>query len=326
MIENEVRKTIGILTSGGDAPGMNAAVRAVVRFCLYKGQRVLGIMRGYSGLLDEDMEEMSVRSVSEIIHRGGTILQTARCEEFNSPEGIQKAHNICVKHGIDSLVTLGGDGTFRGALDLSRTGINCVGVPCTIDNDIDCTDYSIGFDTAQNTAMELIDKLRDTSRSHNRVSVVEVMGHKAGWLALETGLACGALSILVPERKWDFNRDIVERMLSTMKTGKKHFIIVMAEGCGSSYELAQKIEDATGVTTRATVLGHVQRGGSPTTRDRVMASTMGIYAAQLAISDKGNKVVCFRNGKVTALDFEKALAMKKPFDNKLLELAKEISI
>ena len=272
------------------------------------------------------MEEMTLRSVSEIIHRGGTILQTARSDEFNSPEGVAKAHKICMKHHIDSLVVLGGDGTFRGALDLSRTGINCVGIPCTIDNDIACSDYSIGFDTAQNTAMDMIDKLRDTSRSHNRCSVVEVMGHKAGWLALETGLACGALSILVPECKWDFSRDIVERMTSTMKTGKKHFIIVMAEGCGSSYELAQKIEDATGVTARATVLGHVQRGGSPTTRDRVMASTMGIYAAQLALSDDGNKVVVFRNGKVASMDFEKAFEMKKPFDKKLLELAKEISI
>lgn len=326
MSDNTVMKTIGILTSGGDAPGMNAAVRAVARYCLNKGHRVIGIKRGYAGLLEEDMEEMSLRSVSEIIHRGGTILQTARCDEYNSPEGVEKAHDICVKHGIDSLVALGGDGTFRGALDLSRTGINCVGIPCTIDNDIACSDYSIGFDTAQNTAMDMIDKLRDTSRSHNRVSVVEVMGHKAGWLALETGLACGALSILVPECKWDFNKDIVERMLATMKTGKKHFIIVMAEGCGSSYELAQKIEDATGITTRATVLGHVQRGGSPTTRDRVMASTMGIHAAQLALSDDGDKVVCFRNGKVTALDFEKALAMKKSFDRRLLELAKDISI
>ncbi len=326
MSGKNTKKTIGILTSGGDAPGMNAAIRAVCRAALFKDMRVIGVRRGYNGLITGDMFEMNIRSVSEIIHRGGTILYTDRCLEFQTPEGVEKAKQTCLEHKIDGLVTIGGDGTFRGARDLCNAGIPCIGIPGTIDNDIACSDYTIGFDTALNTAMEMVDKLRDTTQSHNRCSVVEVMGHKSGYLALNVGVSCGALVIIVPEFSFDLEKDIVERMLHTQSTGKRHFIIVIAEGCGSAYELAKAIEERTGIITRATILGHVQRGGSPTNRDRVMASNMGFHAVNLLEKGASNRVVAFKNGIITDFDITEALEMKKSIDMNLLRMSEMISI
>ncbi|MDO4566612.1 MAG: 6-phosphofructokinase [Oscillospiraceae bacterium] len=319
-------RTIGVLTSGGDAPGMNAVVRAVVRSALHKGFRVVGIRRGYNGLLTGDMFEMNIRSVSEIIHRGGTILYTDRCLEFQTAEGFARALKTCRDKGIGNIVTIGGDGTFRGARELCENGISCIGIPGTIDNDIACSEYTIGFDTALNTATEMIDKLRDTTMSHNRCSVVEVMGHKSGYLAVNTGIACGALTIIVPEIPYDFERDIIERMNNTQSTGKRHFIIVMAEGCGSAYELAKRIEERTNITTRATILGHVQRGGSPTNRDRVMASQMGFHAVKLLEAGASNRVVAYKNGLICDFDISEALEMKKTVDADLLRMSETISI
>ena len=319
-------KTIGVLTSGGDAPGMNAAIRAVARTAIYKGMRVYGIRKGYSGLLANDMFEMNIRSVSEILHRGGTMLYTARCLEFNSREGVQKAKEICLKNGIDGLVCIGGDGTFRGALDLSRAGIPCIGVPGTIDNDIACSDYTIGYDTAINTAVEMIDKLRDTIQSHARCSVVEVMGNKVGFLAQNIGIACGALMTLVPEIKYDLDRDVVERILYTQRSGKTHFIIVMAEGCGSSQDVADFIQPRTGIETRVTVLGHVQRGGIPTARDRVMATEMGYRAVELLENGLGSRVVVYKHGEIMDFDIEEALAMNRTLDLSRFEMTKMISL
>lgn len=319
-------KTIGILTSGGDAPGMNAAVRAVARTAIYKGMRVFGIRRGYAGLLANDMFEMNIRSVSEILHRGGTVLYTARSHEFNSREGVQKAKEVCVRNGIDGLVCIGGDGTFRGARDLCNSGIPCVGVPGTIDNDIACSDYTIGFDTAVNTAVEMIDKLRDTIQSHARCSVVEVMGHEAGYMAQAIGVASGALMTLVPEVKYDLDRDVVERILYTQRSGKSHFIIVMAEGCGSSQDVADFISTRTGIETRVTVLGHVQRGGIPTVRDRVMATEMGARAVELLEKGNGARVVAYKHGEIMDFDIDEALSMKKSLDLSVFEMTKMISL
>jgi len=319
-------KTIGVLTSGGDAPGMNAAVRAIARTAIYKGMRVIGIRRGYAGLLNDDMFEMNIRSVSEILHRGGTTLYTARCDEFVTREGVQKGRDMCIKNGIDGVVCIGGDGTFRGALDLSRAGIPCVGVPGTIDNDIACSDYTIGYDTAMNTAVEMIDKLRDTIQSHDRCSVVEVMGHKVGFLAQNIGIACGALMTLVPEVKYDLDRDVIERILYTQRSGKSHFIIVMAEGCGNSKDVADFIQTRTGIETRVTVLGHVQRGGIPTVRDRVMATEMGYRAVELLESGKGSRVVAYKHGEIMDFDMEEALAMQKRLDLSKFEMTKMISL
>ncbi|MBR5202501.1 MAG: 6-phosphofructokinase, partial [Clostridia bacterium] len=264
-------KTIGVLTSGGDAPGMNAAVRAVVRAGCENGFRVMGIRRGYNGLMQGDMFEMNLRSVSNIINRGGTILYSARSPEFKTEEGLQKALKVAKDVNMEGIVVIGGDGSFRGARDLSLRGVNCVGIPGTIDNDIACSDYTIGYDTAMNTVLEMVDRLRDTSESHDRCTVVEVMGRRAGYIALNAGIACGATSILIPEVEYDFQRDVIERMKRTQKTGKRHFIIIVAEGIGGVEEMAKRIEAETGVETRATVLGHVQRGGHPTVRDRVTA-------------------------------------------------------
>lgn len=319
-------KTIGVLTSGGDAPGMNAAVRAVVRTAIFKGIRVVGIRRGYNGLIEGDIFEMNLRSVSDIIHRGGTILYTARSPEFKTEEGMQKAVDTCHKEGIDGIVVIGGDGSYRGARDLSLRDIPCVGLPGTIDNDISSTDYTIGFDTAMNTAMEMVDRLRDTTQSHERCSVVEVMGRRAGYLALQTGVAVGATSILVPEVPFDIDRDIVARMRKTQMSGKKHFIVVVAEGVGGVQELAKEIEARTGIESRATILGHVQRGGSPTVRDRVMASQMGHQAVELLSQGIGNRVVCFRGDKIIDKDIYEALAEQKEFDYNLYKIAHEISI
>ncbi|MEG0750794.1 MAG: 6-phosphofructokinase [Oscillospiraceae bacterium] len=326
MAEQNKKKTIGILTSGGDAPGMNAVIRAVARAAIFRGMRVVGVRRGYNGLITGDIFEMNIRSVSEIIHRGGTVLYTDRCLEFQTPEGVATAVATCKEHGIEGLVTVGGDGTFRGARDICSSGISCIGIPATIDNDIACSDYTIGFDTALNTATEMVDKLRDTTQSHNRCSVVEVMGHRSGYLAINTGVACGALTIIVPELEYDFERDVIERMIHTQRTGKRHFIIVMAEGCGSAYELAKKIEERTGIVTRATILGHVQRGGTPTNRDRVMASRMGFHAVELLEQGIGNRVVAYKHGEITDFDITDALEMKKAIDLKLLRMSEMISI
>ncbi len=319
-------KKIAVLTSGGDAPGMNAALRAVVRTGISYGMEVYGVRRGYNGLLNGDMFLMNLRSVSDIIHRGGTFLYTARSPEFNTPEGVQKAANKCREMGIDGVVVIGGDGSFRGARDLTNAGIPCIGIPGTIDNDIACTEYTVGFDTAMNTAMEMVDRLRDTTESHDRCSVVEVMGRRCGDIALRTGIAVGATAILVPEVPYDFERDVIQRMKLTQKTGKKHFIIIVAEGVGGVDKLAKDIQAQTGIESRATVLGHVQRGGSPTLRDRVMASRMGDHAVQLLDKGIGNRVVAFRESKIVDFDITEALKMERVFDKDLYDMALRISI
>jgi 6-phosphofructokinase 1 len=322
---NEMR-TIGVLTSGGDAPGMNAAIRAVVRTGVQNGMRVMGIRRGYNGLMSGDMFEMNLRSVSDIIHRGGTMLYTARSPEFKTEEGLQKAMDVCKQVGMEGIVVIGGDGSFRGARDLSLRGINCVGIPGTIDNDIACCDYTIGYDTAMNTIMEMVDRVRDTTESHDRCSVIEVMGRRAGYLALHAGIAVGATSILIPEVEFDFQRDVIDRMRKTQQTDKKHFIIVVAEGIGGVAEMAKQIEEQTGVETRATVLGHVQRGGSPTVRDRVEASKMGNYAVKLLLDGIGNRVVASKQGQIVDYDIYEALNMTKHINMDTYNMAHEISI
>ncbi len=319
-------KKIAVLTSGGDAPGMNAAVRAVVRSALSEGVEVYGVYRGYNGLINGDMEPMNLRSVSDIIHRGGTMLYTARSKEFATEEGIQKALENCRSLGIEGVVVIGGDGSFRGAQDFTRHGMPCIGIPGTIDNDIACCEYTIGYDTALNTCMEMIDKLRDTAQSHDRCSVVEVMGRHAGYLALNVGIAVGATSIVVPEVPFDFDRDILKRIEATSSTGKKHFIIIVAEGVGHVVEMAENIEKRTGIETRPTILGHVQRGGSPTLRDRVLASRMGHAAVQLLLAGKSNRVVAMQSNTIVDFDIEEALQMKKPFDFDLYQMAHQISI
>ncbi len=319
-------KKIAVLTSGGDAPGMNAAVRAVVRTALNAGIEVYGVVRGFNGLINDELIPMNLRSVSNILQQGGTMLYTARCLEFKELEYQQKAADICRKHGIDGVVVCGGDGSFRGAQDLTNHGIPCIGIPCTIDNDIACCESTIGYDTAANTVVDMVDKLRDTSQSHDRCSVVEVMGRHAGWLAMTAGMAVGATSILVPEVQHDFQKDIVERMRDAANTGKHHFIIMVAEGLGHVNELAERIEEATGVETRATVLGHVQRGGSPSARDRVLASQMGHYAVRLLMDGKSNRVVATQAGQLVDFDINEALNMKKPFNQMKYQVACDISI
>lgn len=317
--------TIGVLTSGGDAPGMNAAVRAVVRTAIAMGMKVKGIRRGYNGLIEGDIIDLDVRSVSDIIHRGGTVLYTARSPRFKTEEGMKEAIDNCKKHGIEGIVVIGGDGSYRGARDLSLRGIPCVGVPGTIDNDISSTEYTIGFDTAMNTAMEMVDKIRDTAQSHDRCSVVEVMGRRAGYLALQAGIAVGATAVLVPEVEFKIE-DVIDKILSTKKTGKKHFIVVVAEGVGGVEEIAKKIEAETGVEARATILGHVQRGGNPTVRDRVMATEMGYAAVKLLKDGIGNRVIGWKKGEIVNYDIYEALNMKKPFDNEMYEIAHTTSI
>lgn len=319
-------KSIAVLTSGGDAPGMNPAVRAVVRTACQRGIKVYGVDRGYTGLINGDIHEMNLRSVSDIITRGGTILYSARCPEFKTEEGLQKAVATCKKFGIDGMVIIGGDGSFRGARDLSLRGIPCIGLPGTIDNDISCTDYTIGYDTCLNTIVQMVDRVRDTSESHDRCTVVEVMGRGAGYLALEAGIAVGATSIIVPEVEYDIERDVIARIREFQKTGKKHFIVIVAEGVGGTAEIAKKIEAETGVESRATILGHVQRGGSPTARDRIMASQMGSRAVDLLTQGIGNRVVGIRDNKIVDFDIFEALKMTKTIDMKDYELAHEISI
>lgn len=319
-------KSIAVLTSGGDAPGMNPAVRAVVRTACQRGIKVYGVDRGYTGLINGDIHEMNLRSVSDIITRGGTILYSARCPEFKTEEGLQKAVATCKKFGIDGMVIIGGDGSFRGARDLSLRGIPCIGLPGTIDNDISCTDYTIGYDTCLNTIVQMVDRIRDTSESHDRCTVVEVMGRGAGYLALEAGIAVGATSIIVPEVEYDIERDVIARIREFQKTGKKHFIVIVAEGVGGTAEIAKKIEAETGVESRATILGHVQRGGSPTARDRIMASQMGSRAVDLLTQGIGNRVVGIKDNKIVDFDIFEALKMTKTIDIKDYELAHEISI
>jgi len=315
-------KTIGVLTSGGDAPGMNAAIRAVVRVAINKGLKVKGIMRGYAGLLEEEIVDMESTSVSDTINRGGTILYTARCKEFTTPEGQQRGAEICRKHGIDGMVVIGGDGSFKGAGKLSALGINTIGLPGTIDLDIACTDYTIGFDTAVNTAMEAIDKIRDTSTSHERCSIVEVMGRNAGYIALWCGIANGAEDILLPERYDGDEQALINRIIENRKRGKKHNIIINAEGIGHSSSMAKRIEAATGIETRATILGHMQRGGTPTCKDRVYASIMGARAAELLVEGKSNRLVAYKHGEFVDYDIQEALNMKKDIPEEQYEIAK----
>ena len=319
-------KTIGVLTSGGDAPGMNPAIRAIVRAAIFNGFAVKGIRHGYNGLINDDIFDMNLRSVSEIIHRGGTMLYTARSDEFTTLEGQLKAVATCKKHGIDALVVIGGDGSFRGAQAISRHGIKTIGIPGTIDNDIACSDYTIGFDTALNTAMEMIDKLRDTTQSHERCSVVEVMGRHAGYIAVNTGIATGALCVLVPEQPWDIDKDVIARIKETQAEGKKNFLIIVAEGAGKALEIAEEIQAKTGLDTRGTVLGHVQRGGSPSMRDRVVAAQMGVHAIELLQAGYYNRVVALKNDVIVDYEIEEALNMKKELDPIMLGVAKVVSI
>lgn len=318
-------KTIGVLTSGGDAPGMNAAIRAVVRRGLSSGLNVKGIYKGYNGLLNEEIVDMSAKDVSDTIERGGTILYTARCSEFRTAEGQQRGAEICRKHGIDGLVIIGGDGSFAGAQKLANLGINTIGVPGTIDLDIACTEYTIGFDTAVNTAMEAIDKVRDTSTSHERCSIIEVMGRNAGYLAMWCGIANGAEDILLPE-KYDYDEQkIINNIIDNRKKGKKHHIIINAEGIGHSEAMAKRIEAATGIETRATILGHMQRGGTPTCKDRVYASIMGAKAVDVLLEGKTKRVICYRDGEYIDMDINEALAMKKTISEYQFEVSYSLS-
>ncbi len=320
------KKKIAVLTSGGDAPGMNAAVRSVVRAGIAKEMKVYGVYRGYNGLLNGDVSELNLRSVSDIIGNGGTMLYTARSEEYNTPEGVKKAAKFCNDNGITGVVVIGGDGSFRGARDLTNAGVNCIGIPGTIDNDIACSEYTIGFDTAMNTAIEMIDKIRDTAQSHDRCSVVEVMGRRCGDIALQVGIACGATAILVPEVKFDIEKDVISRIIDTQKTGKQHFIVIVAEGVGGAADLASYIEKRLRIESRATILGHVQRGGNPSLRDRLIASEMGYKAVELLNENKGNRVVALQNGKIVDYDITEALNMPRVFDKHLFDIAKTISI
>ena len=325
QIEDRVR-TIGVLTSGGDAPGMDAAIRAVVRTAIANGIRVCGIRRGYHGLLKEEIIELSARDVADTIQRGGTILQTARCQTMRTEEGQQKAAAICKKYGIDGLVVIGGDGSFAGAQKLANLGVRTIGLPGTIDLDIACTDYTIGFDTAVNTAMEAIDKVRDTSTSHERCSIIEVMGRGAGYLALWCGIANGAEKILLPEEHDYDEQSMIDDIMECKKRGKKNYIIINAEGVGDSINMAKRIEEATGIETRATILGHMQRGGSPTCKDRVYASVMGAKAVELLMEGKSNRVVGYRHGEFIDFDINEALSMKKEIPAHQYEISKTLAL
>ncbi len=304
-------KRIGVLTSGGDAPGMNAAVRSVVRTAMYHGIECYGIRRGFNGLISGDMIRLDEKNISHIINRGGTILYTARSKEFLSEEGQKKAVSTCRFLGLDGIVAIGGDGTFRGARALSKHGVNVICIPATIDNDISCTNYSIGFDTAANTAIECIDRLRDTMQSHERCSVVEVMGRNAGFLAMYVGLAVGATAVLVPEEPIDFERDVIEKIRRARFNGFTHYMIVVAEGAGSAAEISAKIKETIDLDPRVTVLGHIQRGGVPTGRDRVNATKMGFLAVELLLKGKTNRIVCTQNGKFTDVDIDDGLMMDR---------------
>ncbi|MBQ9471890.1 MAG: 6-phosphofructokinase [Ruminococcus sp.] len=319
-------KSLAVLTSGGDAPGMNAAIRAVVRAGIYYGFKMMGVYKGFSGLLNGDVAELNLRSVSDILSRGGTILYTARSKRFMQLEYQKQAADYCRSLDIEGLVVIGGDGSFKGARALSNLGIPCVGIPGTIDNDIACSDYTIGFDTAMNTAVEMVDKIRDTAASHDRCSVVEVMGRHCGDIALQTGIAVGATAILVPEIEHDLERDVISRIYEQKDTGKKHFIVIVAEGVGGVQEISHYIQHRTGIETRATILGHVQRGGSPTLMDRLMATSMGVSAVHLLANGVGNRVVAYKNGDIVDYDITEALDMPRVFDRELYDIALEVSI
>ncbi len=319
-------KTIGVLTSGGDAPGMNAAIRAVVRTGIYYGMRVMGIRKGYNGLINGDITEMSLRAVSDIIHRGGTILQTARCPEFKEEEGIKRGVAMCKVFDIDAIVAIGGDGSYRGARDLSKFGINVIGIPGTIDNDIACTEYTIGFDTALNTVQDAIDKIRDTAYSHERCSVLEVMGRHAGYIALNVGIAGGAEVVLLPEKSFDLGKDVIKPIIEGRNRGKKHYIVIVAEGVGGAIEIAGEIQEKTGIEARATILGHIQRGGSPTVNDRVMASMMGARAVELLKDDIANRIISLKDNKIVDIEINEALDMKKEIDEEIIQLSKILAL
>ena len=324
-MEDQIR-TVGVLTSGGDAPGMNAAIRAVVRTALSKGWKVRGIRRGFHGLLKEEIIDLSARDVSDTIQRGGTILQTARCQSMRTEDGQQKAAAICKKYGIDALVVIGGDGSFAGAQKLANLGVKVIGLPGTIDLDIACTEYTIGFDTAVNTAMEAIDKVRDTSTSHERCSIIEVMGRDAGYLALWCGIANGAERILMPEEHDYDEAELIQDMMECKRRGKKNYIIINAEGIGDSMNMAKRLEEATGIETRATIIGHMQRGGSPSCKDRVYASTMGAMAVELLAAGKYNRVVGYSKGEFVDYDINEALSMKKHISEFQYSISKTLAI
>lgn len=318
-------KKIGVLTSGGDAPGMNAAVRSVVRTAVYNGIEVMGIRKGYNGLINGDIFEMNARSVSETLQRGGTILQTARCKEFCTPEGVQRGAEIAKIFGIEGLVVIGGDGSFRGARDLAKAGVKTIGIPATIDNDIGCTEYCIGYDTALNTAKDAIDKIRDTASSHERSSVIEVMGRDAGYIAVHAGIACGAEAVIIPEKKFDFDEDVLRPIIEGKNRGKSHYLVIVAEGIGGAIEMAEEIEKRTGITTTATILGHIQRGGSPTVEDRVRASEMGLKAVEALMEGKSNRLIVVKNHRVCDVDIDEGLATKKELNPDLIRLCKVMS-
>ncbi len=320
-MEKEIKK-IGVLTSGGDAPGMNAAIRAVVRGALYNNIEVYGINRGFAGLLDGDIKQLNSRDVSEKIQRGGTFLMTARCKEFMTEEGVIKAARIARAFELDAIVVIGGDGSFRGALDLSKTGINVVGIPAAIDNDVACTDYTIGYDTAMNTALNAIDKLRDTASSHERCTVVEVMGRRAGYIAFNVGVASGAEIILIPEIPYDLNKDVIRVLMEARNKGKHHYIVVVAEGAGNVMEIAKQIEEVTDIEAKATVLGHIQRGGSPTLMDRNMASRMGLHAINCLVQGKTNRIVVSQDFEIKDIDIDEGLNMTKGITEKEYEFVK----
>ena len=323
-MEKQVKR-IGILTSGGDAPGMNAVIRSVVRSATTRGIECVGIRRGYSGLISGDVIRLDSDSVSRIINRGGTMLYTARCEEFMTEMGQSKAAATCKQFGLDGIVAVGGDGTFRGLLALSKHGVSVVGIPATIDNDISCTDYCLGYDTAANTAVEAIDRLRDTMQSHERCSVVEVMGHRAGHLALYVGLATSATAVLIPEKEFDFEKDVVENIIKARLGGRTHFMIIVAEGAGSAVEIGDKIREELALDTRVTILGHIQRGGSPSARDRVTAASMGYEAVKVLAEGKTNRVIRSVSGKFENIDISEALNMKKGLDQEQYEVLEGIT-
>lgn len=319
-------KRIGVLTSGGDAPGMNAAIRAVVRSGIYRGFQVYGIKKGYEGLLKGDMFEMNLRSVSDIMSRGGTVLQTARSKEFATPEGVKRAARMADVFKLDAIVVIGGDGSFRGARDLAREGINVIGIPATIDNDIGSTDYTIGFDTALNTVKDAIDKIKDTAFSHERCSVVEVMGRDAGYIALHCAIADGAEACILPEKKFDIDTDIIKPIIGCRNRGKHHYIVIIAEGVGGTMDIAEQIRTITGISTTTTILGHLQRGGSPTVRDRVAASLMAVKATEVLQEGKRNQIIAEKNDTYISIDIEEALEMKKEIDESMIETSKMLSL
>ena len=318
-------KTIGLLTSGGDAPGMNAAIRAVVRTGVYNKIRMLGIREGYQGLIEGDLDDMEVSSVGDIIHRGGTILRSARSEDFMTPEGFKKALNVIDVYNMDGLIVLGGDGTFKGAQQLSKAGVPTIGIPCTIDNDLPYTDYTIGFISAVDTAVDAIGHIRDTSTSHGRSVVVEVMGRNCGDIALYSGVAGGAESIIVPEVEWDID-SVCQKVLEGRNRGKQHHLVVLAEGAGNGFEMAKAIEEKTGIETKVTVLGYIQRGGSAASFDRIMASRMGKRAVELLAEGKSNRVLGFKCNEIIDVDIDEALKIKKEFNRELYDLANVLSI